>query len=71
MAQDIPLDSILKKGKMTRKPWLMTPAERADWLAKMQNEAKEYLFSIGQPLVYKKDGRFLAEYADGTTKVLK
>ncbi|MFC0515259.1 hypothetical protein ACFFGT_13655 [Mucilaginibacter angelicae] len=71
MAQDIPLDSILKKGKMTRKPWLMTPTERADWLIKMQNEAKEYLFSIGQPLVYKKDGHFLAEYADGSTKVLK
>jgi hypothetical protein len=28
-------------------------------------EAKKHLFSIGQPLVYEKDGNMIAEFADG------
>jgi hypothetical protein len=71
MEQDIPLELMVKKGKMTKKPWLMTPAERGEWLSSMQKGAKAYLFSIGQPMVYKKGGDFIAEYADGSTKVLR
>jgi hypothetical protein len=71
MEQDIPLDSMLKKGRMAKKPWLMTSAERAEWSLKMQKEAKEYLFSIGQPWVYKKAGHYIAEYADGSVKQLE
>ncbi|MDB5090955.1 MAG: hypothetical protein JWR09_4949 [Mucilaginibacter sp.] len=71
MEQEIPLELMLKKGKMIQKPWLMSSAERTKWLSDMKQEAKAYLFSIGQPLVYKKDGHYIAEYADGSTKMLK
>jgi|EndMetStandDraft_4_1072995.scaffolds.fasta_scaffold00531_14 hypothetical protein len=71
MEQDIPLELMVKKGKMTKKPWLMSPAERGEWFGSIQKEAKAYLFSIGQPVVYKKGENFIAEYADGSTKVLK
>jgi len=50
---------------MTMEPWKMTPAERDEWELRMQAEAKNHLFSIGQPLVYEKEGRMIAEYADG------
>ena len=62
---------MIKKGKMHKKPWLMTPAERAIWSAKMQTEAREYLFSIGQPLVYKRDNHYVAEYANGSVKIIE
>jgi hypothetical protein len=62
---------MIKKGKMYKKPWLMTPAERAIWSVKMQAEAREYLFSIGQPLVYKRDNRYVAEYANGSVKIIE
>jgi len=55
---------------MTTPPWDMTPSERDAWELRMQAEARIYLFSIGQPLVYEKQGRMVAEYADGTTREL-
>jgi len=62
---EIPVEQLIKKGKMTMEPWKMTPAERDEWELRMQAEAKNHLFSIGQPLVYEKEGRMIAEYADG------
>lgn len=35
------------------------------WFECGQKEARTYLFSIGQPLVYENDGIMIAEYADG------
>ena len=67
---DIPVEELVKKGRMTRAPWDMTPEERQEWYAKTKADAREYLFSIGQPLVYQKDGRMIAEYADGRIKEL-
>jgi hypothetical protein len=67
---EIPVDQLTRKGKMTIEPWNMTPAERDEWELRMQAEAKTHLFSIGQPLVYEKEGRMIAEYADGKIKVL-
>jgi hypothetical protein len=67
---EIPVEQLVKKGKMTIEPWNMTSAERDEWEVRMQVEAKEYLFSIGQPLVYEKEGQMIAEYADGKINVL-
>lgn len=68
---DIPEEQLVKKGKMIKAPWTMAPAERDEWESKMQAEAKEYLFSIGQPLVYEKEGHMIAEYANGRIKVIR
>lgn len=68
MDQEIPLAHLVKKGKMTKAPWLMSNDEYAAWKIRVQEDAKAYLFSIGQPLVYSKNGEMIAEYADGTIK---
>jgi hypothetical protein len=49
----------------------MTPAERDELESKMQAEAKKYFFSIGQPLVYEKEGHMIAEYANGRIKIIR
>jgi hypothetical protein len=71
MEQDILTEQLTRKGSMTTKPWLMSPSERATWESQIQKNTRAYLFSIGQPLVYKKNGRYIAEYADGSIKELE
>jgi hypothetical protein len=71
MEQDIPLDLLIKKGKKPANFDQMTPEEYQKWERSMQKEAEAYLFSIGQPLVYKKDGEYIAEHADGNISILK
>ncbi len=68
---DIPEEQLVKKGKMIKAPWTMAPAEREEWELRRQAETRAYLFSIGQPLVYKKNGHMIAEYADGRVKVIR
>ncbi|MDB5024523.1 MAG: hypothetical protein JWP78_2278 [Mucilaginibacter sp.] len=65
MQHDIPLEVMVRKGEMTRSPFQMTSAELENWQRENKAEARKYLFSIGQPLVYEKDGRMIAEFADG------
>lgn len=56
---------------MTKDPRTMTTAERKEWAARCERETREYLFSIGQPLVYRRgDGQMVAEYKDGVIKVI-
>jgi len=62
---DIPEEELVRKGKMTKSPFDMTFEEEKVWRIEKQAEAQAFLFSIGQPLVYKKDGIMIAEYADG------
>lgn len=62
---EIPEEELLRKGKMTRSPFDMTLEEEREWQIQKQVEARAYLFSIGQPLVYEKDGVMIAEYANG------
>lgn len=71
MKEEIALQDLVKKGKMFKAPWLMTGDEYASWKIRVQAEAKEYLFSIGQPLVYAKNGTMIAEYADGTIQQVR
>jgi hypothetical protein len=65
MQHDIPLEEMVRKGSMIKSPFKMTPEELIVWQQELKVKAREYLFSIGQPLVYRKDGRMIAEYADG------
>lgn len=49
----------------------MTLADKLKWQLQVQKDAKEYLFSIGQPLVYKENGQTIAEFADGRKERLR
>jgi hypothetical protein len=68
---EIPEAELLRKGKMTKSPFDMTLEEEKEWQIQRQAEAQAYLFSIGQPLVYEKDGVMIAEYADGSIKRIR
>jgi hypothetical protein len=65
---DIPGEQLMRKGKMTKSPFDMTVEEERAWRIEKQAEARAFLFSIGQPLVYEKNGVMIAEYADGHVK---
>ena len=65
MQHDIPLEEMVRKGSMTKSPFDMTPEELKAWKQENKVEARKYLFSIGQPLVYQKNGCMIAEFADG------
>lgn len=64
---EIPEEELVRKGKMTKSPFDMTFEEERAWRIEKQAEAQTFLFSIGQPLVYEKNGVMIAEYADGRT----
>jgi hypothetical protein len=68
---EIPEEELVRKGKMTKSPFDMTFEEEKEWRVQKQIEARAFLFSIGQPLVYEKDGVMIAEYADGTIKRIR
>lgn len=59
-------DIASKTGIMVKSPGNMNASELKEWKKRSYERAKEYLFSIGQPLVYfRKDGTPVAEYPDG------
>ena len=65
-------DVKFQTGKMGKEPRAMTPHERESWRRQITGNAKEYLFSIGQPLVYKRDdGRVVAEHRDGKILIVR
>jgi len=68
---EIPEEELLRKGKMTKSPFDMTMEEEKQWQIEKQEEAKAYLFSIGQPLVYEKNGVMIAEYSDGRVEPVR
>ena len=68
--QDISGEIVLKRGRMKKSPLDMTPAEREEWYMQIQENARAYIFSLGQPLVYRKNGVMIAEYADGSIEDL-
>ena len=63
-------EQFIKKGRMKKSPLSMNPEELKAWKEQETAYVRNYLFSIGQPLVYKKDGQMIAEYADGQIKKL-
>ena len=58
-------------GEMTKDIAKMTPRELKLWQKETAEKTKEYLFSINMPLVYRKNGKVVAEYADGTITVIR
>ena len=65
------IDFAITRGTLIKPIYEMTPLEREAFYKEMAIKARKYLFSIGQPLVYEKDGKIVAEYADGTIKVIQ
>lgn len=64
-------DITYKKGLMVKRPGIMTASELKEWKQKSYERAREYLFSIGQPLVYyQQDGTPVAEYKDGRIETI-
>lgn len=55
----------IKRGAMQEDFFLMNEEEKKNWLHVISEKAKTTLFAKGQPLVYRKDGKMIAEYADG------
>lgn len=66
MENTITDENLIKRGKMNKNPMHMSPDELALWEEQMDKDIREYLFSIGQPLVYRKNGQMIIEYADGS-----
>ena len=60
-----------KTGTMTKSPDLMSEKEFQQWEEKCKRETREYLFSIGQPLVYYIDNQTVIEYSDGIIEYRK
>lgn len=58
------------QGTMIKRIIDMTPSEREAYYQNAAIKAKEHLFSIGQPLVYEKNGQIIAEHADGRIEVI-
>lgn len=58
------------QGLMDKSIIDMTLSEREAYYQTCALKAKEHLFSIGQPIVYEKNGRIVAEYADGKTEII-
>jgi DNA modification methylase len=59
-------------GRMVKEPKKMSLEECIAWQKQCAENAKEYLFSIGQPLVYKRqDGHTVAEYKNGNILVIR
>ncbi|MBO9637635.1 MAG: hypothetical protein J7576_05660 [Siphonobacter aquaeclarae] len=65
------MDIEFKVGKRQHDPRHMTSEERVRWQKEMAEDAREYLFSIGQPLVYRKQGHIVAEHRDGRIQIIK
>lgn len=63
-------DIHFKTGRRTNDPRSMTSEERSQWQQQLAINARDYLFSIGQPLVYKRDGHIVAEHKDGRLQVI-
>lgn len=59
-----------REGNMMKRPTEMTSEELKNWDEKGQKEIREYLFSINQPLVYKKDGNYVTEDKHGNISII-
>lgn len=61
-----------QQGVMVKDPRHMTDQELMVWQTQCAENARDYLFSINQPLVYiGEDGHTVAEYKDGTMRVIR
>ncbi|HLR50120.1 MAG TPA: hypothetical protein VK076_06075 [Candidatus Sphingobacterium stercoripullorum] len=63
---------LVRKGELEKPLYEMTEAEKEQWYKEIPEKVRAYLFSIGQPLVYKNEkGEYIAEHSDGRVQVLE
>ena len=65
------IDFAISVGTLQKPIYEMSADEKSIFYKEMNIETRRYLFSIGQPLVYKKDNKVVAEYADGTINIVR
>jgi hypothetical protein len=58
------------RGEMTKPIIDMTLEERKLWKKEINQKIRKTLFEINMPFVHKIDGNIVAEYADGTIKII-
>ena len=59
------------RGRLEKSIAQMTQSEREEHYKVSANRTREFLFSIGQPLVHQKNGYLVAEYADGKITIIR
>lgn len=59
------------QGQLNKSIAQMTLKEQKEHYKSAEIRTREYLFSIGQPLVHQKDGHVVAEYSDGKIVIIK
>lgn len=60
-----------RKGSMGKSVFEMSESEFHIWQENNKKNARKYLFSIGQPLVYFKNNKPVAEFEDGRIDIIK
>ena len=63
-------EGLSKTGKMKKSPLTMSAGELKRWKKSMGEDIRAYLFSIGQPLVYRKEGKMVAEHSNGEIELI-
>ena len=58
-------------GTMTKVIAEMNPEEYKAWQIEANKEVRRTLFAKNMPLVHKKDGHVVAEYADGSIEIIR
>ena len=58
------------RGEMTKPIIDMTFEERQVWKQEINQKIRKTLFAINMPFVHEIDGKVVAEYADGTVKII-
>ena len=58
------------RGEMTKPIIDMTLEERQIWKQEINQKIRKTLFAINMPFVHEIDGKVVAEYADGTVKII-
>lgn len=59
------------RGTMTKVIAEMNPEEYKAWQIEVNAKVKRTLFAKNMPLVHKKDGHVVAEYADGRIEIIR
>jgi hypothetical protein len=59
------------RGEMAKPIIDMTLEERQLWKKEINQKIRKTLFEINMPFVHQIDGNIVAEYADGTIKIIR
>ena len=65
------IDFAISVGTLQKPIYEMSAEEKSAFYKEMNIKIRKRLFSIGQPMVYKKGANVVAEYADGTINIVR